>query len=376
MTETLNIALLPGDGIGPEVMDVADALLEQLIQRYQLPLAATLFPWPSHAWYQQHGQMMPDDGVAQLRRFDGILLGALGDPGPLDDPERFVLSDSISLGPLLALRKQLDLWACERPARWLAGAPQYLADPRAKDVDMLVIRENSEGEYSNQGGRLRAGTADEIATQVEVFTATATERLIRHAFERAEERARLRDTPRQFKDGKAAQVCLITKRNAQPFWGDLYTETFARIAALYPEVDTHHELVDAACMKFVQSPWQFDVIVASNLHGDILTDLAAVLCGGPGLAPSANLNPADADTPALFEPVHGSAPDIAGKNLADPRATLLSLAMLLDTLAPNHPAIGNAAQHLHDLIAEDLRQPFTGTRETGQRLSQRMAAAV
>ncbi|MCG8439651.1 MAG: isocitrate/isopropylmalate family dehydrogenase [Pseudomonadales bacterium] len=370
------MALLPGDGIGPEVMDVADALLEQLIQRYQLPLAATLFPWPSHAWYQQHGQMMPEDGVAQLRRFDGILLGALGDPGPLDDPERFVLSDSISLGPLLALRKQLDLWACERPARWLAGAPQYLADPRAKDVDMLVIRENSEGEYSNQGGRLRAGTADEIATQVEVFTATATERLIRHAFERAEERARLRDTPRQFKDGKAAQVCLITKRNAQPFWGDLYTETFARIAALYPEVDTHHELVDAACMKFVQSPWQFDVIVASNLHGDILTDLAAVLCGGPGLAPSANLNPADADTPALFEPVHGSAPDIAGKNLADPRATLLSLAMLLDTLAPNHPAIGNAAQHLHDLIAEDLRQPFTGTRETGQRLSQRMAAAV
>ncbi len=132
--------------------------------------------------------MMPDDGVDQLRAFDAILLGALGDPGPLDDPDRFVLPDSISLSPLLALRKQLDLWACERPARWQPGAPQYLSDPRANDVDMLVIRENSEGEYSNQGGRLRAGTPHEVATQVEVFTASATERLIRHAFERARQR--------------------------------------------------------------------------------------------------------------------------------------------------------------------------------------------
>ncbi len=127
-------------------------------------------------------------------------------------------------------------------------------------------------------------------------------------------------------------------------------------------------------MKFVQCPWRFDVVVASNLHGDILTDLAAVLCGGPGLAPSANLNPADDRIPALFEPVHGSAPDIAGRNMADPRATLMSLAMLLDYLAPKHPAIGNAAQHLHDLLAEDLKLPFPGTRETGQRLSQRLAA--
>ena len=376
MAQSTRIAVTPGDGIGPEVVAEAVRCLETLRAKHSLDLEWTRFPWPSHAWHEEHGESMPADALEQLQKYDAILLGALGDPGPMDDPDRYLLPDSISLAPLLDMRKGFDQWVCERPARLLPGARQYLADERAKDIDMLVIRENSEGEYSNQGGRLRAGTADEIATQVEVFTATATERLIRHAFERAEERARLRDTPRQFKDGKAAQVCLITKRNAQPFWGDLYTETFARIAALYPEVDTHHELVDAACMKFVQSPWQFDVIVASNLHGDILTDLAAVLCGGPGLAPSANLNPADADTPALFEPVHGSAPDIAGKNLADPRATLLSLAMLLDTLAPNHPAIGNAAQHLHDLIAEDLRQPFTGTRETGQRLSQRMAAAV
>ena len=377
MTKRLNIALLPGDGIGPEVMAVAEHALTLLIDRFQLPLTYTSFPWPSHAWHQQHGQMMPEDGVKQLRSFDAIILGALGDPGPLDDPDRFVLPDSISLSPLLTLRKQLDLWACERPARWQPGAPQYLSDPRANDVDMLVIRENSEGEYSNQGGRLRAGTPQEVATQVEVFTASATERLIRHAFERARQRAKQRPMPRHFKDEKSAQVCLITKRNAQPFWGDLYTETFLRLAREYPDVDTHHELVDAACMKFVQCPWRFDVVVASNLHGDILTDLAAVLCGGPGLAPSANLNPEDGSIPALFEPVHGSAPDIAGQNLADPRATLLSLAMTLEWLGQQHPALGNAAQHLHDTVSADLAKEGdtppqhgqkSGTRETGQRL--------
>ena len=379
MGQALNIALLPGDGIGPEVTDVAEAVLNLLIQRYQLPLGYTRFDWPSHAWHQAHGEMMPGDGVAQLREFDAMLLGALGDPGPLEDPSRFVLSDSVSLAPLLALRKQLDLWACERPAHWLPGAPQHLADPRAREVDMLVIRENSEGEYSGQGGRLAPGTAQEVATQVEVFTARATERLIRHAFQRARQRAAQRETPRQFKNGKHAQVCLITKRNAQPFWGDLYTDTFQRIANEFPDVDTHHELVDAACMKFVQCPWRFDVVVASNLHGDILTDLAAVLCGGPGLAPSANLNPDEPTLPALFEPVHGSAPDIAGQNLADPRATLMSLAMLLENLAHHHPAIGSAAQHLHDLIQADLAReangdPFSGTRETGQRLCQWLAA--
>ncbi len=158
---TQKITVIRGDGIGPEVTDVAEAVLNLLIQRYQLPLGYTRFDWPSHAWHQAHGEMMPGDGVAQLREFDAMLLGALGDPGPLEDPSRFVLSDSVSLAPLLALRKQLDLWACERPAHWLPGAPQYLADPRAREVDMLVIRENSEGEYSGQGGRLAPGTAQD-----------------------------------------------------------------------------------------------------------------------------------------------------------------------------------------------------------------------
>ncbi|EKF74136.1 tartrate dehydrogenase [Alcanivorax hongdengensis A-11-3] len=375
-TRHARLALLAGDGIGPEVMAVTDAILATLIRQHQLPVEVDNLPWPSHQWHQQHGEMMPADAVRTLRGYDGLLLGALGDPGPLDDPQRYLLSDSVSLAPLLTLRKELDLWACERPARWLPGTPCYLADPRARDVDMLVIRENSEGEYTGQGGRLRRGTADEVATQVEVFTAAATERLIRHAFERARQRAADRTEPRRFRGDKAAQVCLITKRNAQPHWGDLYTETFQRLAADYPEVDTHHELVDAACMKFVQCPWHFDVVVASNLHGDILTDLAAVLCGGPGLAPSANLNPQDDTIPALFEPVHGSAPDIAGQDLADPRATLLSLAMLLDWLGPRWPACQKAAQHLHDTVKADLADSdHHHTRATGERLNERLQSA-
>ena len=372
MTSSSNIALLPGDGIGPEVMTAAEQVLSTLQTRFDLPLSWTSLPWPSHDWYRQHGQMMPDDALSTLRQFDAILLGALGDPGPLDDPQRFCLPDSISLAPLLTFRKQLDLWACERPARLCPGAPQYLADPRARDVDMLVIRENSEGEYVGQGGRLRMGQPDEVATQLEVFTAKASERLFHHAFQRARQRAEQRhDTPRTFKDDKTAQVCLITKRNAQAFWGDMYSEIFQRVSAAYPDVDTHHELVDAACMKFVQCPWRFDVVVASNLHGDILTDLAAVLSGGMGVAPSANLNPADNSQPALFEPTHGSAPDIAGQDIADPRATLFSLAMLLDWMGQRDTSFSTAAHHLRLALEQDLASgQQAGTQATGQRITE------
>ncbi|ASK34994.1 isocitrate/isopropylmalate dehydrogenase family protein [Alloalcanivorax mobilis] len=377
MANKLRIALLPGDGIGPEVMAVAEAVLNTLVRQHRLPLQYDRFDWPATAWHQQHGAMMPDDALARLRAYNALLLGALGDPGPLDDRERYVLADGLSLAPLLTLRKGLDLWACERPARFYPGTLQYLADDRARDLDMLVIRENSEGEYAGQGGRLRAGTDQEVATQLEVFTYTATERLVRHAFERARQRIQVRgleNRERRFTDSdgqpRAAQVCLITKRNAQAFWGELYTRVFAEVAADYPDVATHHELVDAAAMKFVQAPWRFDVVVASNLHGDILTDLAAVLAGGLGVAPSANLNPADASVPALFEPTHGSAPDIAGRNLADPRATLFSLAMLLDHLAEKTPVFGGAARHLHETLLADLAagEPASGTDLIGERI--------
>ncbi|WP_165856952.1 isocitrate/isopropylmalate dehydrogenase family protein [Marinobacter sp. JSM 1782161] len=385
MASPHRIAITPGDGIGPEVIDQAIECLTLLRDRFQLDLDWDVFGWPSHQWHKTHGEIMPEDALEQLRAFDAILLGALGDPGPLKDPNRYLLPDSISLAPLLQMRKGFDQWVCERPARLLPGARQYLADERAKDIDMLVIRENSEGEYVAQGGRLRPGSEDEVATQMEVFTRRATDRIIRYGFEQARSRARARaeaGQTRQFEtiDGRTceSQVCIITKRNALRYWGDLYTEAFEAIAAEYPDVATHHELVDAACMKFVQCPWAFDVVVASNLQGDILTDLAAVLSGGMGVAPSCNLNPDDPTMPSMFEPTHGSAPDIAGQGLADPTAMLFTTARMLQWLASDGDGkLQSAADALYEAMAADLaenggeRRP---TRVVGEAVRNRIQA--
>ncbi len=362
--KTWKIAVLPGDGIGVEVIDATLPLLDAVAEQSGLQLVHETFPWPSCAWHRETGQMMPDDALDRLRGYDAMLLGALGDPGPLSDRSRHVLPDGISLAPLLTLRKEFDLWACERPARFYPGARRYLADPRSRDMDMLVIRENSEGEYVNQGGRLHRGTAHETATQVEVFTRVATERLVRHAFEsaarRLEERRRGHLPARSFSDDRGgesgAQVCLVTKRNALPHWGELYTEVFNEIGRDYPDIGMHHELVDAACMKFVQSPWQFDVVVASNLQGDILTDLAAVLSGGMGVAPSCNIKPDDRGVPPLFEPTHGSAPDIAGQGRADPRAMFLTAAMMLEWMGVEDEAAQAAGLGIRRAVEKDLSE--------------------
>ncbi|WP_339799956.1 isocitrate/isopropylmalate dehydrogenase family protein [uncultured Marinobacter sp.] len=371
MSQPLRIAVTPGDGIGPEVVAEAVRCLEILRKRHNLELEWTRFPWPSHAWHEQHGEMMPEDALAQLGVYDAILLGALGDPGPMEDAGRYLLTDSVSLAPLLEMRKGFDQWVCERPARLLPGARQYLADDRAKDIDMLVIRENSEGEYVGQGGRLRQGTEHEVATQMEVFTRRATDRIIRYGFEQARLRAETRNAEgrdRSFRtlDNRqcASQVCLITKRNALRYWGDMYTEVFAEVARDYPDVATHHELIDAACMKFVQAPWAFDVVVASNLQGDILTDLAAVLSGGMGVAPSCNLNPDDPAMPSMFEPTHGSAPDIAGRGLADPTAMLFTTARMLDWLGRKDPALRTAGAELFAAVASDLAESGGTRRDT------------
>lgn len=366
------VAVLPGDGIGPEVMAVTLKALRALSEQGGPEMALEELSWPSHQWHRENGQMMPDDWKEILAGYDAILLGALGDPGPTSDPQRYLLSDAVSLAPLLDIRKGFDQWACERPAILLEGAPKYLADERARDLDMLVIRENSEGEYVGQGGRLAPGTAREVATQMEVFTRAGAERIFRHAFERAAARAAEREAGtrgnREFTlpgGGTArAQVCLVTKRNALRYWGEMYTEVFAEVAADYPGIATHHELVDAACMKFVMSPWNFDVVVASNLQGDILTDLAAVLSGGMGVAPSCNLNPADRRQPPMFEPTHGSAPDIAGHNLAGPQAMLLTGAMMLDWMGEEDPRAATAARRLREAVESDLQVHGTMQRET------------
>lgn len=365
------VAVLPGDGIGPEVMKQALRALDALAAvDDHLSIECHSYDWPSHAWHQTHGESAPTDYLQRLAGYDAILLGALGDPGPVTDPRRYLLSDAESLAPLLEIRKHFDQWACERPCRPLPGVPQYLADARARDIDMLVIRENSEGEYVNQGGRLAVGTSHEIATQVALFTYRATERIIRHAFDQARARAAEREgekRERQFgPEGKASQVCLVTKRNAQRFWGDMYTEMFARIASDYPDVATHHELVDAACMKFVSHPWMFDVVVASNLHGDILTDLAAVLNGGMGVSPSCNLNPSNRSQPPMFEPTHGSAPDIAGQNKAGPAAMLLTTAMMLDWMGEEDEAAARAADCLRAAVARDLVEHGGAARGTDE----------
>lgn len=368
------VAVLPGDGIGPEVVAEAVKALRALEQVGGPRLQLSELPWPSVAYHREHGSSMPGDWREQLGAYDAILLGALGDSGPADDPSRYRIPDSISLAPLLQIRKGFDQWACERPAFNIPGAPQYLADPRAAEIDLLVIRENSEGEYVGQGGRLAIGTPREIATQLEVFTRTASERIFRYAFERARERAaerrngirRAREFVLADRGTAEAQVCLITKRNALMHWGEMYTEVFAEVAREYPDIAVHHELVDAACMKFVTQPWMFDVVVASNLQGDILTDLAAVLCGGMGVAPSCNLNPSDRAQPSMFEPTHGSAPDLAGKGRADPRAMLLTAAMMLDWLGVEDPAAAAAGRRLHAAVAADLAEHGGAPRSTAE----------
>ena len=354
------IAVLPGDGVGGEVMHQALLALDAL-RKDGLRLEWELFEWPSTAWHRDHGEIWPSNWKEILGRYDVILLGALGDPGPADDPDRYRLTDGLSLSPLLDIRKGFDQWACERPARLLPGAPQYLADARARDIDMLVVRENSEGEYVGHGGRLAIGTVNEIATQTGFFSRRGSERIFRHAFERARQRAEKRQSaPRRFaaRSGSEAdsQVCLVTKRNALQHWGEMYTEVFAEVAKDYPDVATHHELVDAACMKFVTAPWQFDVVVASNLQGDILTDLAAVLSGGMGVAPSCNINPADRSQPPMFEPTHGSAPDIAGRDIAGPQAMLLTAAMMLDWMGEEDQVAADAGKRLRDAVAADLEE--------------------
>lgn len=312
---TYRIALYPGDGIGPEVICQAVRVLEAVCQRMgSCALELIEFPW-GYGYYQEHGRLVPEDYLEQLSTCHAILLGAVGWPRGLPD--------HMTLAPLVRLRQAFDQYACIRPARLLAGLKCVLAEKGPQHIDLVVVRENSEGEYVDIGGRLRPNREDEVALQTALHTRQGVERILRFAFELARSRRQ--------------RLTMVTKSNAQRFAYRLWDETLLRLAPEYPEVEAERQHADAAVMNLVRMPEHFDVVVASNLFGDILTDLAGLLAGGLGIAPSANLNP-QRRFPSMFEPVHGSAPDIAGKGIANPTAAILSAAMMLDWLGETQAA--------------------------------------
>jgi tartrate dehydrogenase/decarboxylase / D-malate dehydrogenase len=328
---THRIAVLAGDGVGPEVVDEARRCVDDL----GLAVEWADLDWGSDHWVR-HGAMMPLDAVEQLRAFDAILLGAVGRP---DIPDHVTL-----WGLLLPIRQRLDLWANVRPVRLLEGVPCALAGRAPGDIDMVFVRENSEGEYSGVGGRAHQGHAGEVGIETAVFTRAGIERVVEHAFELAA--------------GRRGHVTSATKSNASRYGYVLWDEVAAEVAARHPGIRYEHVLVDALAARMVLRPDSLDVIVASNLFGDILTDLGAAIQGGMGMSASANLCP-DGDVPGLFEPVHGSAPDIAGQGIANPCAAVWSAVLMLDHL-------GEAAASARLLAAlEDVCRSGPHTRDLG-----------
>jgi tartrate dehydrogenase/decarboxylase/D-malate dehydrogenase len=307
------IALIPGDGIGNEVVPAGLRVLQAAGEvTGSFSLHSTYFPWGCE-FYLKHGQMMDPDGLKQLASFDAIYLGAVGYP---------TVPDHISLwGLLLPIRQGFDQYVNLRPIRLLEGITGPLRDKGPKDIDFVVVRENSEGEYSGHGGRSHRGLPQEVATQTTVFTRAGVERVVRYAFELARERATLKTVP----------LVSATKSNAQQYTSVLWDEVCVEVAARYPDVEWRSMLVDALAALMVLHPERLDVVVGSNLFGDILTDLGGALQGSLGLPASANLNP-ERRYPSMFEPVHGSAPDIAGRGMANPCATIWAGAMMLDHL--------------------------------------------
>jgi len=308
--KTYRIAVIAGDGIGQEVIPVGIRVLEGAGIRFGFGFEWVHFPWGAD-YYLRHGVMMATDALEQLRQFDAIYFGAVGDAR---------VQDHVTLnGLLLPIRRTFDQYACVRPAVLYPGARSPLAGKKAGDIDLVVVRENTEGEYAQVGGYLYQGSPAEVAMQTAVFTRHGTERVIRFAFELTRRR------------NKKGLLTSVTKSNAQGFSMTFWDRVFAEVALEFPDIRTQSLLIDAACMDLIRRPESFDVIVASNLFGDILTDMGAMIAGSLGLAPSANLNP-DRAHPSMFEPVHGSAPDIARKNVANPMATILAGAMMLEHL--------------------------------------------
>jgi tartrate dehydrogenase/decarboxylase/D-malate dehydrogenase len=338
---TYRIAVIPGDGIGKEVVPEGQRVLDTAARRFGFTLEWTRFDWSCER-YAKTGRMMPEDGLDQLRAFEAIFLGAVGFPG---------IPDHVSLwGLLIPIRRTFRQYVNLRPVRLLPGVRSPLAGRTSADIDMLIVRENNEGEYSEIGGRLYKGTEDELAIQQAVFTRKGCDRVMRYAFELAQGRPR-------------RHVTSATKSNgiihSMPYWD----ERFAAMGREFPDVKTAQYHIDILAAHFVQHPDWFDVVVASNLFGDILSDLGPAIAGSIGLAPGANINP-EKTHPSMFEPVHGSAPDIAGRGIANPVAQIWTGAMMLE-----HLGHADAAAAVVAAIEKIVAEGKTVTRDLGGKAS-------
>jgi len=347
MSRTVKLAVIPGDGIGPEVVAEGLKVLGAVAGRHDLTFALTEYDLGAQRWLKT-GDTLPDSVLDEVRQHDVILLGAVGHPS--------VPSGVLERGLLLKLRFELDHHVNLRPVRLYPGVTTPLAGKSPSDIDMVVVREGTEGPYAGSGGFLRRGTPQEVATEESLNTAFGVERVIRDAFARAMRRPR-------------KQVTLVHKNNVLTHAGDLWTRTFEQVATEFPGGTTDYVHVDAASMFFVTNPERFDVVVTDNLFGDIITDIGAAIAGGIGRAASGNLD-VSGTNPSMFEPVHGSAPDIAGRQVADPTATVLSVAMLLD-----HLGLDKAASQVEQVVSDDLATRGDGVRSTAQ-IGDALAQAV
>ena len=358
MAKPLNIAVIPGDGIGKEVMPEGVRVLEAAAKRHGIALAFDPIDWASCDHYQRTGAMMPDDWKARLAGHDALYFGAVGWPA--------TVPDHVSLwGSLLKFRREFDQYVNLRPVRLFDGVPCPLAGRKPGDIDFFVVRENTEGEYTNLGGKIFEGTDREVVIQESVFSRHGTDRILRHAFELAKSRPRKRLTVATKSNGIAVSM---------PWW-DSRADA---IALDYPEVTVDKQHIDILCARFVLQPQRFDVVVASNLFGDILSDLGPACTGTIGIAPSANLNP-DRRFPSLFEPVHGSAPDIYGQGIANPIAMIWSGAMMLQFLGHGeaHDTILRAIEAVlkNGPLTPDLGGT-AGTAEVGRIVAELVAGGV
>ncbi|MDF1536842.1 MAG: tartrate dehydrogenase [bacterium] len=309
MSNSYKLTLVPGDGIGREMIPEGVRVLDALAAQHGFSLKYEEFPY-SCDYYREHGRMMPEDGIDRMSQCDAIFLGAVGYPGVLDH---------VSLwGLLIPIRRSFQQYINIRPVRLFPGVVSPLANRTAEDIDFVVVRENNEGEYSEIGGRIFSGTEMESVSQISVFTRIGVDRVLRYAFELARTRPRKKLTSATKSNGIV---------HTMPFWD----ERFAAMGSEYPDVETDQFHIDILTAHFVRNPHWFDVVVGSNLFGDILSDLGPAVAGSIGIAPSANINP-EREYPSMFEPVHGSAPDIAGMGIANPIATFWSIVMMLDFL--------------------------------------------